>query len=152
MAYWTCIGMGTFGIPWPDSEKKILFESHELVLRPETDILAPSIAFEHGSKGISPADGRTLVRRFMSALAWIEGLSVRETMCIGSSGPAGIGKSHFRGGGKSVVFDYPYVPTPSEPNKKLALAFTEKLSGIIVSSINFYGFNKDYQYCGRHKI
>lgn len=122
MIYWTCVGIET-SIPWPSAEKKYFFESHELILRPETETLSPSIAFEHGSKGISASDARTIVRRFMSALVWIEGFILRETFAVGGSSPIGIGKSPFRGGGQNLIFDYHHLPVPQEPEKKRALAF-----------------------------
>lgn len=124
-------------IPWSSVEKKYFFESHELILRPETETLSPSIAFEHGSKGISASDARTIIRRFMSALVWMEGFILRETFAVGGSFPIGIGKSPFRNGGQNPIFDYRYLPAPQEPEKKRALAFYREA---ICNNSIFYQF------------
>ena len=77
--YWTCIGVET-NVPWPSKESRITFEGHEFLLRPETEIFAPSIAFEHGSKGIDSDDALTISRRFMSSLSWVSRVESQQVL------------------------------------------------------------------------
>lgn len=140
MTYWTCLGLET-NVPWPIKETIIVFEGHQLILKPETDHLAPTIAFEHGSKNLVQEDALIIIRRFMSALAWVEGYGIRETFYAGGSFQVGIGKSpplNIR----TNHFEYLYLPNPADPKKKLALALYRE--GLTCNSLpyKFLSFTK----------
>jgi len=118
--YWTCIGVET-SVPWPTKETKVHFDGHDFILRPESETNAPSIAFEHGSKGIPNEIAITIVRRFMSSLSWVYGYGLRETFWMGGARQIGIGKSP-KWSTQTTHFDPTYLPTLSDPKQKLALA------------------------------
>ncbi len=80
--FWTAVGVES-SVPWPKKESIVKFDGHELILKPETETLSPCICFEHGSKGIKTEDAMTIIRRFMSALAWADDGKLKETF----SGP-----------------------------------------------------------------
>lgn len=137
---WTCVGVKT-SVPWPISETTVEFEGHKIILRPETDTLACSIAFEHGSAGISREDAKYIIRRFMSALSWIEGAGISETFWAGGGGPTGIGKSP-NNSISTTKIDPLFLPNPQEQKSKLALALYREALSVNSIPYKFLGFVK----------
>lgn len=137
---WLCLGVES-GIPWPISKTIIKHENYEFILRPETEILSPSIAFDFGSSGIDITEALLIVRRYLSALAWHEGTGIREIMYVTSSGPAEIGKSS-RWSVQTHKFDYPSLQIASTPKQQLALAFYRESLNLNSIPYKFLSFSK----------
>jgi len=80
------------GIFWPTKETTLAYEGHEFVLRPETEQLAPTVAVALGDPHRDD-EALFLVRRFLSALSWVEAGYIRETATFGTGGgPAAFAK------------------------------------------------------------
>jgi len=86
-------------------------------------------------------DSLLVIRRFLSALSWVEEYPVRETMSMGGSAPFGVGKSipistrasHFRAD---------YLPYSEDPKKQLALALFRESMTVNSVAYRFLGFAK----------
>lgn len=137
---WVCLGVES-NVPWPTTETTIEHESHQLILRPETETNAPSIAFEYGTKGIDKASALLIIRRYLSALSWYEGNAIRETFYITGSGTVGIGKSP-QWSIRTPTFDYPNLQIGTSPKQQLALALYREALGVNSIPYKFLGFTK----------
>ncbi len=135
---WLVIGLES-GIPWPTKETRVVYKGREILLRPETDKLAPTIVLAYGPPG---TDDEALVigRQFLSALAWVENGYLREMMITGGSHPIQVGK----GVGRMVSpqFRADYLPAPENPKAQLALAFYREAKGLNSIAYQFLGFFK----------
>src|SRR5690606_765434 len=76
-SHWICIGIETT-MPWPTTEVQTQYQGHTFVLLPETSDGLPTIAIDHGIAGIDQEDAMKALRRFMTAVAWMQGHGLRE--------------------------------------------------------------------------
>jgi hypothetical protein len=137
MPEWLVIGLES-GVHWPTTETTVTFEGNDIVLRPETDRLAPSIALRYdGERELALA----LARRFLSSLAWVEEGPLREIGVTGGTHPFGIGK----GPGAKLInpkFRIDYLPAPEDSKTRLALAVYREARGVNSVPYQFLGFYK----------
>jgi len=139
MSEWLVVGVET-EMGWPTKEVTCSYQGQELILRPATDKFSTSIAMLF-HRPMTRDEALHLVRRFLSAMAWIERIPIRETMVTGGSFPIHVGKR------MDIAFvgcpSLDFLPTPSDEKASLALAlYREALS---VNSI-------PYQFLGYFKI
>src|SRR2546422_3555508 len=85
MPMWLVLGLES-GIPWPTKETRVLYKGREILLRPETDKLAPTIVLAYGPPGTHD-EALIIGRQFLSALAWVENGYLREMMITGGCPP-----------------------------------------------------------------
>jgi hypothetical protein len=126
-------------IGWPSKERRVSFRGHDIVLRPETDELAPS-AVIRVDKALTQGEARRLLQEFLSGLAWAERGRITETFSVLSTGgPIAIGKGNAR-----VISDAPieYIPDPSDAEAKLALALYREAISVNMVAYRFLGFFK----------
>lgn len=140
MRSWIVIGIKT-GVPWPKTEAEVDYRDHTFILKPEAEDLAPSIAF-HLPEGMEHQQGVTLCREFMSALAWVEGQPVKEIMIGGGGRPHGIGKGPRWQTIQTLSFNKDYIPEPSDPKAKLALALYREALNVNSDAYAFLGYFK----------
>jgi len=129
------------GIFWPTKETVLAYEGHEFVLRPETEELAPTVAVALDDPD-RDGEALLLVRRFLSALAWVEGGFIRETVTFGTGGgPGRIGK----GPGARMInphFRVDYLPTNLTTRGKLCLALYREAQNLNSTPFQFLGYFK----------
>ena len=129
------------GIFWPTKETVLSYEGHEFLLRPETNELAPTVALALDDPNQSDV-ALLLVRRFLSALAWVEGGFLRETTTIETGGgPGRIGK----GPGARMInphFRVDYMPTAPSSRAKLCLALYREAQNPNSPPFQFLGYFK----------
>ena len=134
--YYT-VGIDT-QVPWPRREAEVAFGGRNLRLLPATDTSAPMVRVET-APGFNQTDAQKLVLELLSALAWAEQASASTTYGVWATGPVGVGN-----GRVGIIGDghYDYVPSPSDPRAKLALALYRE--GLSVNHIpyQFLGFFK----------
>jgi hypothetical protein len=139
MTEWLVVGLDV-GVHWPTVETGLRFEGHEILLRPETDRLAPSVVM-----GYEPPMGQQealhLVRRFLSSVAWVKGGHLREIMVMGGSHPIGVGKGPMARL-IDTKFRVDYLPEPADPKARLALALYREAMGLNSEPYQFLGFYK----------
>lgn len=117
MKRWLVVGVES-SVPWPTVATRVRYGGQELLLRPGTETERPDVAFLHS---LPSSQAHELVRRFLSALCWAEGYSIREAgsseggspIRIGRRGPCDVVASHF---------GVNYLPDPGDAKAKLALA------------------------------
>lgn len=136
---WVVVGVET-SVGWPTAEIRVDFRGRELILRPETDTLAPSVV-----AGYEPPETYEqtllLMREFLSSLAWVEQKSIREVMTTGGGFPIRVGKSPgFRVINPSFRVDY--LQDPRDPRTRLALALYREALGVDSVPYKFLGFFK----------
>src|SRR2546428_7826871 len=108
---WLVIGLES-GIPWPTKETRVLYKGREILLRPETDKLAPTIVLAYGPPGTHD-EALVIGRQFLSALAWVENGYLREMMITGGATPIQNGKGVGRNVSPQIL--HAYLPTPDKP-------------------------------------
>ncbi len=136
---WLVVGLDN-GVPWPTAETRVTFEGHELLLRPETDTLAPSVVLKYEAP-MSWEDALSLIHRFLSSLSWVERGRLEEIMVTGGSHPIGAGKpAHVRL--VSSRFRADYLPAPANPKARLALALYRESMNVNTPAYQFLGFYK----------
>lgn len=85
--------------------------------------------------------GITLINQFMSALSWTQGQGIREHIVSGGGHPVRVGKPP----GNNVTtahFTADYLPDPSDPKAKLALAMHREALTVNSIPYKFLGFFK----------
>jgi hypothetical protein len=116
----------------------VSFEGHEIILRPETDTLAPSVALSYAPP---LEEAYRLVRRFLSSLAWAERGHLREIGASGGTHAIGIGK-----GPMARLIDprfrADYLPAPADPKARRALALYREALGLESIPYQFLAFYK----------
>lgn len=140
MAQWVVIGLVTpTSLPWPTEEMVVPFHGHTILMRPETDTLAPDLAIQFESPSTFE-EILLLGRRFLSALAWIEGAPVQEEMVTGGTNPIRVGKGH----GKFINphFRADHIPSTDSSRSILALAFYREALGLNSVPYQFLSFYK----------
>jgi hypothetical protein len=136
---WVVLGVET-SVGWPTIETRVSFRGREVILRPETTTLAPTVIAEYAPPA-TYEETLLLLREFLSSLAWVEGHPIRETMTTGGGFPIGVGKS------PSVTvaspgFQVDYLPDPPNPRARLALALYREALGVNSEPFRFLGFYK----------
>lgn len=126
-------------IPWPTRDTEISFRGQTIVLSPETPDTSPGIEIEYEAPMTSD-QAYELLRRFMSALAWLEGGGISELFCVGSTRRIGLGRgprmmttTHFS------AYD---LPEPSDEKALLALALYNEALRVNSKAYQFLGFYK----------
>src|SRR5262249_24114998 len=131
------VGIDTH-IPWPANERTIHFRGHKFHLLPGSDTLARMIRVET-CEAFTQVEADKLILELLSALAWAEQAGAVTAFANWCTAPLNIGK-----GPMGVISDghFDYVPVPTEPKAKLALAlYREGLSANLVP-YQFLGFFK----------
>ncbi len=139
MLEWLVIGLET-EIAWPTKDTHVDYRGWEIVLRPETESLAPTIAIPFESPR-TREEALVVGREFLSALVWVEGRCLRETLVTGGGGPTFVGK------GPSVPMTDPnfkieYLPEPPDNKTRLALALYREALNVNSVPYRFLGFYK----------
>lgn len=125
-------------IPWPDKERVVTFRWREFHLLPGSDELARMIRVKTGV-GFDQVDADKLIFELLSALAWAEQAEAVTTIGNWCTAPLNIGK-----GPMGMIGDgsFDYVPDPSEPKAKLALALYREGLSVNLKPYQFLGFFK----------
>ena len=139
MRMWVVMGLET-SVDWPGEETKVVFRGREIVLRPETDERAPTIAVPY-SKPETYEDAARLGTDFLSSLAWANGRPIRETLWTGGSFPIHVGKGPLRA---PVALDFraDYLPDPTDAKARLALALYREALNVNSVAYQFLGYFK----------
>jgi len=146
MSDWLVVGLEG-RLFWTTKETKIQFRGRELLLRPPTDSFEADIVTTYSPPGTHD-EALVIVRQFLSSLAWVRGGTVREIGTTGGSHPIHIGKAsaHTGQGLQSALVDFEvrldYLPDPTDPRTRLALAFYREALGLNNLSYKFLGFFK----------
>jgi hypothetical protein len=143
MSYWATIGVEP-DLSWPREELRVPFKGLQILVLPETETRAPSVALE--CEGFASLDDTLFtLRQFLSSLAWAEGRGVREIMALGGTQPGGVGR-----GINAPPFRPPisprlsidHVPEPSDERSGLALALFREALALDNIAYRFLGFFK----------
>ncbi len=144
MSEWLVVGLD-IGVHWPTVETRVHFEGKEILLRPETDRLSPSVVFRY-EPPMRQEEALHLLRRFLSSLTWVEGGHLREIMVTGGSHPIGVGKGPMA----RLInpkFRVDYLPGPADTKARLALALYREALGLDSVPYQFLGFYKIINIC-----
>lgn len=139
MPEWLVVGLDS-GVFWPTTETSVSYSGHQILLRPETEQLAPTVVLAY-EPPMTFDDALLLLRQFLSSLAWVEGRHLRETMTTGGSHPIGVGK----GPGARLInphFRVDYLPDPPDPKARLALGLYREALNVNSIAYEFLGFFK----------
>lgn len=139
MKQWVVIGLET-SVDWPVEDTKITFRDREIILRPETDDRAPTIAIPYDSDE-EYDDVATIGTEFLSTLAWLKGRYIRETLWTGGSGPIFVGKGPMA---RHVDprFRLDYLPEPQNEKARLAVSLFREALNINSVAYQFLGYFK----------
>lgn len=128
---------------WPTARLEVTYRGYKYLVRPEADDLAPSVSVQ-SEQGLTIDEGKDLINRFLSALAWSHSAGVQQVFAVGSNTdePIRVGKSdRFRF--TAEPWQQLYLPQPSDERALRTLAvFREALS---VNSI-------PYKFLGLFKV
>jgi hypothetical protein len=127
---------------WTDRDIIVPYLGLDFTLRAETKDRAPSIAFEHGTKGMSQTEAITAARRFMSALSWVERRGVRDAFWTGGGFPVGIGKQPGRSWSKCMGYIVWWLPIPTNDKQRLALALYREALATNTEPYKFLAFSR----------
>jgi len=123
----TAMVRANFG--WPTARVEFMYRAHRYLVRPETDEQAPSLSV-YDAHGLTVDEGRDLINRVLSALAWAHSAGARVDFCVGSNGdePVRVGPpEQFRH--IADPWEHMYLPLPKDERALRALAvFREALS------------------------
>lgn len=128
------------GVAWPAAETKIEFRGVELTLRPESEDRAPTVLVSY-SDPVTHDSMLRIVHEFLSSWAWVEGAKLEVGLISGGGSPHHVGKMR----PASMItreLDFPYLPDPSDPKARLALAFYREALNLDNISYKFLGFFK----------
>ncbi len=141
MPRWLVVGLDS-GVPWPATASRVQFRGRELILRPETVELAPSVVYQyHDDTPAGLDDALRFARSFLSALAWVEDGSLAEIMVTGGGHPINVGKvANVRMVNPKFRLDY--LPEPADARARLALAFYREALTVNSIPYKFLGFFK----------
>lgn len=143
MTLWATIGVES-EFPWPTTELRLPFKGLEVVVSPETESLAPSVAIPY-AQSADLENALFRLRQFLSCLAWTERGAIREVMALGGSHRGRVGR------GPSVrPFRAPlrprlsidHLPEPTDEKASLALALYREALGVETTAYQFLGFFK----------
>jgi hypothetical protein len=137
---WLTVALDS-GIFWPTKEIVVSYGAHEFLLRPETDTDAPSVGLGYDAQ-MEDEDVLLLIRRFLSALSWIERGYLRERFTFGTGGrPGRVSKSP---GARMInpFFRVDYLPVPTDSQSRLCLALYREALNVNSVPFQFLGFYK----------
>lgn len=139
MKQWLGIAVESF-VAWPTVDTTVKFQGHKITLRPATGTTSASVEIEF-EPPMTLDEASSLLRRFMSSLAWVEGASIRETFQISGGRRVGLGKSQ-SAMIRNPNFKADYLPESIDPKAQLALALYREALGLNSASYQFLGFFK----------
>ena len=106
---------------WPETETYLEFRGKRLTLRPPDKERAPSIVVEY-EPPTTHDEILILVSQFLSSWAWVEGTRLEVGLVGGGSLPHHVSPIR-RMSPLRRDFDLQYLPDPTDPRARLALAF-----------------------------
>lgn len=139
-------------VAWPTSETSIQFDGRTLTLRPGTAKLYPTVhtKYEPDTREASAA-AHSMLRRFLSGLAWSGEEAVRDVFAAGGGFPIQLGRSEELPKERdpstmSYRWEPPadYLPEPTGRKARLALALYREALGLEHNNVPyaFLGFAK----------
>ena len=140
MTRWIGIAVET-SIPWPTADTLLSYRGRNVHLRPATEKTLPMVEMEFEPE-ITPERAHLEVRRFMSALAWMESSSLRETIAMSGERRMAIGRPLSDGLILSTSFPADELPDATDPKVALALALYREALGLNSVPYQFLGFFK----------
>lgn len=140
MRMFVVIGLET-EVDWPTTETSVTFRGREVVLRPETEELAPTIVVPYDDSRESYDEAAALGTDFLSSLAWESGRYIRETIWTGGSVAINVGKGPLSAPTTSV-FRADHVPEPDDERAQLALALYREAISVNSVAYQFLDFFK----------
>lgn len=113
-------------VPWPTTETRVACRGHELLLRPETTDLLPTVVLDLKGSLAEP-EGFSLMNAFLSSLSWIWRRPVN-----GSVSCQGIPLGFRKGMAQEIApsFREEYLPDPPDPDGRLALGLYREAVGV----------------------
>ncbi len=148
-------------IPWPTVETSIHFDGHTLALRPGTSKLYPTVYVKYTpDTQQASAAAHSLLRRFLSALAWSGEEAVRDVFAGGGGFPVQLGRSEelpkqHEPSTLPYRWEPPadHLPQPAEQRARLALALFREALGLEHNNVPyaFLGFAKILNLVGSGK-
>jgi hypothetical protein len=125
-------------IPWPAKEQLVHFRGREFHLLPGSGTLACMIRVQT-CEGFTQVEADKLNLELLSALAWMEQAQAVTTFGNWCTAPLNIGK-----GPMGIVGDghFDYLPDPSDPKAKLAMALYREGLSVNLVPYQFLGFFK----------
>src|ERR1043165_3177543 len=125
-------------IPWPAEEKILFFRGRKFHLLPGSDTLSRMIRVET-DVGFTEVDADKLILELLSALTWAEQAEAVPTFGNWCTAPLNIGRGPM---GMTGDGNFDYVPDPSDPKAKLALALYREGLSVNLVPYQFLGFFK----------
>lgn len=125
-------------IPWPAKEQMVTFRGREFQLLPGSDTLSRMIRVKTET-GFTQVDADKLILELLSALAWAEQAEAVTTSWNWCTAPLNVGKGPT---GMIGAGHFDYLPDPSDPKAKLALALYREGLSVNLISYQFLGFFK----------
>jgi len=125
-------------IPWPTKEQVVGFCGREFQLLPGSDTLSRMIRVKT-EPGFTQIDADKLILELLSAMAWAEQAEAVTTFGNWCTAPLDIGK-----GPMGIIGDghFDYLPDPTDPKAKLALALYREGLSVNLTPYQFLGFFK----------
>ena len=137
-------------VGWPSVETSVEFEARTLTLRPGSTSLYPTVYTKYEPDTNEAFAGAvSLMRRFLSAIAWTCESPVRDVMTGGGGFPVNLGRAQPLPEPTSKTLAVGrweprgnYLPQPSEPGARLALALYREALGLEHDSVpySFLGY------------
>jgi hypothetical protein len=122
---------------WPSEETLITFEGHHLVLMPRTKENAQSIHVDLTGNRVSISEARTIINRFLSAIAWSDDqYAVARDGWAGNPVPVAVPRRKL--GSSSARLWFIKHAYPASNNAKLALALYREGLNAEESSLSGY--------------
>lgn len=143
MVEWLIVALEP-GILWTKTETTVRFRGMDLVLRPETEEHAPTVAVAYAPP-VTAAEAHYIIRQFMSAVAWAQDRYLREAFAFGGGLPFQAGKGKIDLGAKPLFeprYEADYVPDPHDRRARRALAIYREALGLNSVPYQFLGFHK----------
>ncbi|HNS21368.1 MAG TPA: hypothetical protein PKH24_12775 [Sedimentisphaerales bacterium] len=125
-------------IPWPAKEQVVTFRGREFQLLPGTDTLSRMIRVKT-EEGFTREDADKLILELFSSLAWAKQAKAVPTYGNWCTAPLNIGKGPT---GMIGAGHFDYLPDPSDPKAKLALALYREGLSVNLIPYQFLGFFK----------
>jgi hypothetical protein len=136
---WCGVGVET-SVAWPTELTKVVFEGRELTLRPAAREERPSLELDFDSS-LSFDDAHSILRRYLSLLAWSKGFPIREVAFLSGGQRVGFGNrpllhqstENFFNGGAQL---------PADKRARLALSLYREALGLDSVAYQVLGFFK----------
>jgi len=140
MTRWIGVAVDT-SIPWPASDTTVSYHGQTIHFRAATDTTMPMLDVAFGFD-TSPEQAELLLRRFMSALAWMESARLRATTSITADRRVALGRPLGSGITINQRFRADHLPEPSDPKAQLALAIYREAMGLNSIPYQFLSYFK----------